>query len=319
MTLRIGTRGSALAMAQSGDIARAITAATGLDTELVPVTTHGDVSRESLSSLGGTGVFASALREFLLRGECDIVVHSMKDLPTVAYAGLRVGAVPVRADARDALCSRDGLTLDTLPEGAKVGTGSPRRAAQLAARRPDLRVIDIRGNVGTRLGFVSSGELDAVVLAAAGLTRLGRLDAVTEYFELEDWPTAPAQGALAIEVRTAIFDDRDGHAGIFAALEAIEHQDTRAAASAERAVLSRLEAGCAAPIGAHAVVTPNRVSLTAAVYAPDGSGTLRLNRQADFATSAVHEIIGTAESVGSALADDLLAQGAATLAPLRQS
>jgi len=127
MTLRIGTRGSALAMAQTGDIARAIKAATGVDAELVPVTTHGDVSRESLASLGGTGVFASALREFLLRGECDIVVHSMKDLPTVAYAGLRVGAVPVRADARDTLCARDGLTLETLPDGARVGTGSPRR------------------------------------------------------------------------------------------------------------------------------------------------------------------------------------------------
>jgi hydroxymethylbilane synthase len=319
MTLRIGTRGSALAMAQSGHIASAITAATGVDTELVPVTTHGDVSRESLSSLGGTGVFASALREFLLRGECDLVVHSMKDLPTVAYAGLRVGAVPVRADARDTLCARDGLTLETLPDGARVGTGSPRRAAQLAAVRPDLQVIDIRGNVGTRLGFVTSGELDAVVLAAAGLGRLGRLDAVTEYFELDDWPTAPAQGALAIEVRTAIFDDREGHADALAALEAIEHQNTRAAASAERAVLSRLEAGCAAPIGAHAIITPKGVSLSAAVYAPDGSGTLRLNRQADFPTSAVHEIIGTAEFVGSALADDLLAQGAATLAPLRQS
>ena len=319
MTLRIGTRGSALAMAQTGDIARAITEATGQETELVPVTTHGDVSRESLSSLGGTGVFASALREFLLRGECDLVVHSMKDLPTVAYAGLRVGAVPVRADARDTLCARDGLTLATLPTGARVGTGSPRRAAQLAAQRPDLLVIDIRGNVGTRLGFVTSGELDAVVLAAAGLGRLGRLDAVSEYFELDVWPTAPAQGALAIEVRTSIFDDQDGHAGLLAALDAIEHQDTRAAASAERAVLSRLEAGCAAPIGAHAVITPEGVSLTAAVYAPDGSGTLRLNRRADFTTSAVHEIIGTAESVGSDLADDLLAQGAATLAPLRQS
>ncbi|MET0933610.1 MAG: hydroxymethylbilane synthase [Mycetocola sp.] len=319
MTLRIGTRGSALAMAQTGDIARAITAATGVDTELVPVTTHGDISRESLSSLGGTGVFASALREFLLRGECDLVVHSMKDLPTVAYAGLRVGAVPVRADARDTLCARDGLTLATLPSGARVGTGSPRRAAQLAAQRPDLQIIDIRGNVGTRLGFVSSGELDAVVLAAAGLTRLGRLDAVTEFFELDVWPTAPAQGALAIEVRTAIFDDPKGHADILDALAAIEHQDTRAAATAERAILSRLEAGCAAPIGAHAVVTPQGVDLTAAVYAPDGSGTLRLNRRADFATSAVHEIIGTAETVGSALADDLLAQGAATLAPLRQS
>ncbi|SFN41016.1 hydroxymethylbilane synthase [Mycetocola miduiensis] len=319
MTLRIGTRGSALAMAQTGDIASAITAATGVDTELVPVTTHGDVSRESLSSLGGTGVFASALREFLLRGECDLVVHSMKDLPTVAYAGLRVGAVPVRADARDTLCARDGLTIETLPSGARVGTGSPRRAAQLAALRPDLQVIDIRGNVGTRLGFVTSGELDAVVLAAAGLGRLGQLDVVTEYLELDVWPTAPAQGALAIEVRTEIYDDRDGNADVLAALEAIEHQETRAAATAERAVLSRLEAGCAAPIGASAVITPERVSLAAAVYAPDGSGTLRLNRQADFATSAVHEIIGTAEAVGSALADDLLAQGAATLAPLRQS
>ncbi|MET4637819.1 hydroxymethylbilane synthase [Mycetocola sp. 2940] len=319
MTLRIGTRGSALAMAQTGDIARAIEAATGVDTELVPVTTHGDVSRESLSSLGGTGVFASALREFLLRGECDLVVHSMKDLPTVAYAGLRVGAVPVRADARDTLCARDGLTLATLPVGARVGTGSPRRAAQLAAQRPDLQIVDIRGNVGTRLGFVSSGELDAVVLAAAGLGRLGRLDAVTEFFELDVWPTAPAQGALAIEVRTAIFDDQEGHADILDALAAIEHPATRAAATAERAILAKLEAGCAAPIGAHAVVTPDGIDLNAAVYAPDGSGTLRLNRRADFATSAVHDIIGTAETVGSALADDLLAQGAATLAPLRQS
>lgn len=319
MTLRIGTRGSALAMAQTGEIARAITAATGVPCELVPVTTHGDVSRESLSSLGGTGVFASALREFLLRGECDLVVHSMKDLPTVAYAGLRIGAVPERADARDVLCARDGLTLATLPRGARVGTGSPRRAAQLAALRTDLQVMDIRGNVETRLGFVTSGDLDAVVLAAAGLGRLGRLDAVTEYFDLEAWPTAPAQGALAIEVRTAIFDDREGNAAVIDALDAIEDLNSRATASAERAVLNRLEAGCAAPIGAHAVITTDGILLNAAVYAPDGSGTLTLARSADFATSAEHEIIGTAETVGSALADDLLAQGAANLAPLGQS
>lgn len=319
MTLRIGTRGSALAMAQTGEIARQITAATGSETELVPVTTHGDVSRESLSSLGGTGVFASALREFLLRGECDLVVHSMKDLPTVAYAGLRIGAVPERADARDVLCARDGLTLAELPDGARVGTGSPRRAAQLAARRPDLGIVDIRGNVETRLGFVASGELDAVVLAAAGLGRLGRLEAVTEYFDLDSWPTAPAQGALAIEVRTAIFDDREGNAAILAALEAVEHQDTRANATAERAILNRLEAGCAAPIGAHAVITDQTIRLSAAVYAPDGSGVLTLSRDADFATPAEHGIMGTAESLGSALADDLLAQGAAELAPLRHS
>ncbi|GHD46476.1 hydroxymethylbilane synthase [Mycetocola manganoxydans] len=319
MTLSIGTRGSALAMAQTGDIARAITAATGVETELVPVTTHGDISRESLSSLGGTGVFASALREFLLRGECDLVVHSMKDLPTAAYAGLRVGAVPERADARDVLCARDGLTLSTLPDGARVGTGSPRRAAQLAAVRPDLTVLDIRGNVETRLGFVTSGELDAVVLAAAGLGRLGRLDAVTDYFELDDWPTAPAQGALAIEVRTAIFDDPARFGDILRALDEIEHPDTRTAVTAERAILSRLEAGCAAPIGATAVVTPEHVRLTGAVYAPDGSGTLRLTRTADFAAATRHENTATAETVGSTLADELLAQGAATLAPIRQN
>ena len=319
MTLLIGTRGSALAMAQTGEIADAITGATGVPTELVPVTTHGDVSRESLASLGGTGVFASALREFLLRGECDLVVHSMKDLPTVAYAGLRIGAVPERADARDVLCARDGLTLATLPDGARVGTGSPRRAAQLASQRPDLRIVDIRGNVGTRLGFVTDGELDAVVLAAAGLGRLGRLDAVTEYFDLGTWPTAPAQGALAIEVRTAAFDDREGNVAVLDAIDAIEHLETRATATAERAVLNRLEAGCAAPIGAHAVITAGGIRLTAAVYAPDGSDSLTLTGEADFATSAGHEIMGTAETVGSALADDLLAHGAAHLAPLRQS
>ncbi|MET1053241.1 MAG: hydroxymethylbilane synthase, partial [Mycetocola sp.] len=200
-----------------------------------------------------------------------------------------------------------------------VGTGSPRRAAQLAARRPDLQVMDIRGNVETRLGFVTAGELDAVVLAAAGLARLGRLGSVTEFFDLESWPTAPAQGALAIEVRTAIFDDPTGHAAVIAALEALEHPATRATATAERAVLNRLEAGCAAPIGAHAETTDGGIRLTAAVYAPDGSASLTLTREADFATSAAHEIIGTADHVGSALADDLLTQGAAELAPLRQS
>ncbi len=325
MTLLIGTRGSALALAQAGDIAREITVRTGVATELVPVTTHGDVSRESLSSLGGTGVFASALREFLLAGKCDLVVHSMKDLPTQHYPGLAIGAVPVRADARDALCARDGLTLDTLPEGARVGTGSPRRAAQLAVRRPDLVVVDIRGNVDTRLGFVSSGELDAVVLAAAGLGRLGRTDRITEYFDLDSWPTAPAQGALAIEVRDESHSD-----DLTRALAAIHDEAAHAAAVAERSILSRLEAGCAAPIGAHAAVSGNTLSLIGAVYAPDGSGQLVLSgsgeftagiaadERANFARTAERTIIETAEFVGCALADELLAGGAATLAPLTQ-
>lgn len=326
MTLLIGTRGSALALAQAGDIAREITERTGVATELVPVTTHGDVSRESLSSLGGTGVFASALREFLLAGQCDLVVHSMKDLPTQHSPGLAIGAVPVRADARDALCARDSLTLDTLPEGARVGTGSPRRAAQLAARRPDLAIIDIRGNVDTRLGFVSSGELDAVVLAAAGLGRLGRADRITEYFDLESWPTAPAQGALAIEVRDETHSD-----DLTRALASIHDEAAHAAAVAERSILSRLEAGCAAPIGAHAIVAESTITLRGAVYAPDGSGQLVLTGSGEFAGSlredgetdnfarlAQASIIETAEFVGAALADELLAGGAATLAPLKQ-
>ncbi|WP_316300217.1 hydroxymethylbilane synthase, partial [Clavibacter michiganensis] len=156
-TLRIGTRGSALALAQTRAIAAEITGASGLEVELVPVTTHGDTSRESLSSLGGTGVFASALRESLLRGECDLVVHSLKDLPTAPYAGLTVASVPVREDPRDVLCARDGLTLATLPRGARVGTGSPRRRAQILAERPDLDVVDIRGNIDTRLSRVPRG------------------------------------------------------------------------------------------------------------------------------------------------------------------
>jgi hydroxymethylbilane synthase len=326
VTLLVGTRGSALALAQAGDIASMVTERTGVPTELVPVTTHGDVSRESLSSLGGTGVFASALREFLLAGHCDLVVHSMKDLPTAPYPGLRIGAVPVRADARDALCARDDLTLDTLPTGARVGTGSPRRAAQLASRRPDLEIVDIRGNVDTRLNFVRSGELDAVVLAAAGLGRLGRTDRITEYFDLDSWPTAPAQGALALEVR----DETPGN-DLARALAAVSDDAAHAAAVAERSILFRLEAGCAAPIGAHATVGESTLTLRGAVYAPDGSGQLMLTGSGefgvprigtgeveDFGTFAGSGIIETAEDVGRALADELLARGAAALAPLKQ-
>ncbi|HEY5320760.1 MAG TPA: hydroxymethylbilane synthase, partial [Galbitalea sp.] len=196
---RIGTRGSALALAQTRTVAAALTK-TGLTVELVTVTTAGDTSTASLASLGGTGVFASALRDALLDGRCDAIVHSLKDLPTQPHPGLVVAAIPKREDARDALCARDGLTLDTLPAGARVGTGSPRRRAQLLSRRGDLEVVDIRGNVDTRLGRVGV-DLDAVILAAAGLSRLGRLDAVTEFLDIDSWPTAPGQGAVAIEVR----------------------------------------------------------------------------------------------------------------------
>src|SRR5690606_37519769 len=178
--LRLGTRASLLARTQAGDVADALTAA-GVATELVPMTSHGDTTRASLASLGGTGVFAAALREALLAGECDAVVHSYKDLPTAPHPGLRVAATPARADHRDVLCAASPLA--ELREGARVGTGSPRRRAQLLAARPDLEVVDIRGNVDTRLAMVTDGELDGVVLAMAGLSRIGREEHVAETFE----------------------------------------------------------------------------------------------------------------------------------------
>ena len=258
--VRIGTRGSALALAQTQTVANALTAR-GATVEIVTVTTHGDTSTESLSEIGGTGVFASALREALLASECDVVVHSLKDLPTGPVDGLVIGAVPKRVDARDALIARDALTLDTLPAGARVGTGSPRRAAQLLSRRPDITVVDIRGNVDTRLGKVASGELDAVVLAAAGLERLGRLEDATELLSLDGWPTAPGQGALAIEVRQG--DEK--------LVSSLNHAASRTVVEAERRTLGLLEAGCSAPVAAHALIEDGMLFLSARVYSADGS------------------------------------------------
>jgi hydroxymethylbilane synthase len=250
--MRIGTRGSALALAQTNTVASALAAKSGAAPEIVTISTEGDRSTESLASLGGTGVFASALRDALLAGEVDVVVHSLKDLPTAAHPGLTIGAIPKRVDARDALCARDGLTIDTLPAGARVGTGSPRRAAQLRARREDLEVLDIRGNVDTRLGKVTGGEYDAVILAAGGLGRLGRLD-------VDAWPTAPGQGALAVEVRS----------GEESLVKALDHATSRIIVEAERQTLALLEAGCSAPIGAHAMIEDGMLFLSARVYGPD--------------------------------------------------
>lgn len=311
--LRIGTRGSALAVAQTTAVAESIARATGVDVELVTVTTHGDTSRESLAQLGGTGVFATALRDALRAGEVDLVVHSLKDLPTSPAPGLVLGAVPKRADARDALAARDGLTLDDLPDGARVGTGSPRRVAQLKSQRPDLDVVDLRGNVDTRLRMVSDGELDAVVLAAAGLTRLGRLDAVTDYFPLSLVPTAPGQGALALEVRAG---DEQGRGPIARALSAVDHVTTHASVVAERHVLAGLEAGCAAPIGATALVDDGLLFLTATVYRPDGSEKLTASHAATPDSLSAAHLAEAAEDVGARVVAELLEAGAASLAPL---
>lgn len=307
--IKIGTRGSELALAQTGHMADRVRAASGREIEIVRVTTEGDTSRASLSSLGGTGVFASALRDALLAGECDLVVHSLKDLPTAEAPGLRIGAVPKRADARDVLIARDGLTLDALPEGATVGTGSPRRVAQLLSRRPDLDVRDIRGNIGTRIGFVESGELDAVVLAAAGLGRVDRLDVVSEFFELDVHPSAPGQGALAIEMRSAPDAELDQ------ILRSIDHGTARQTSAAERAVLARLEAGCAAPVGATALVDSELLLLTATVYSIDGTASLTASHGTVLEGTAT-EREAQARELGGRAADELLERGAAELAPL---
>jgi len=297
--VRLGTRGSALALAQSQAIADKLGA------EVVVIESEGDRSTESLAELGGTGVFATALRHALRNDEVDVVVHSFKDLPTAPADGLAIAAVPARADARDALCARDGLTLDTLPEGARVGTGSPRRRAQLLARRPDLEVVDIRGNVDTRLGRVGSDDperaLDAVVLAVAGLDRLSRLDAITQFLELAWWPTAPAQGALAIETR----------AGDRGFAKKLDHGPSRLAAEAERGVLARLEAGCSAPIAASAFLEDGMMFLSGRVYAPDGSERVTASH-----ALYVSDAKDPAGELALRVADELLANGAAALAPL---
>ena len=298
--IRLGTRRSALALAQARQVADALTEVSGRQVELVLITTDGDVSRASLASLGGTGVFVSALRDALANGTVDIAVHSLKDLPTAAAPGLEVVALPKRADPRDALVARDLHTLASLPQGAQVGTGSPRRAAQLKALRPDLAIVDIRGNIDTRLGFVTGGALDAVILAQAGLARLGRLDVVTEAIDPDIMLPAPGQGALAVEARIDALDDE-----LQTSLRSLDDSATRAAVTAERAVLSALEAGCSAPVGALAVVDEPgfhepELALEALVATTDGTTVKRLSITAP---------LTDAETAGRQLAARLLGEG----------
>jgi hydroxymethylbilane synthase len=296
--LRLGSRRSPMAVAQSGDVARLITERTGRAVELVGVTTFGDVSREQLTQIGGTGVFVSALRESLLGGEVDFAVHSLKDLPTGAAPGITLAAVPARDDPRDALVARDGAKLADLPAGARIGTGSPRRAAQLLLLRGDVSCVPIRGNADTRLAKVRDGELDAVVLAYAGLGRIGRIDAVSEVFEPDEMVPAPGQGALAVECRT---EDTE----LVALLATIDDPATRAAVTAERSLLAALEAGCSAPVGAFAVhdqAAPDRLCLHGVVLG--GTELVRERGEADAADAA---------RLGRELAARMLALGAADM------
>ncbi|MEX5294221.1 hydroxymethylbilane synthase [Kocuria sp. CPCC 205268] len=304
---RVGTRGSQLALTQTTTAARAVAAAGRLEPELVTIRTEGDVLTGPLSQMGGTGVFATALRAALLAGSVDLAVHSLKDLPTAPVPGLEVAAVPVREDPRDALCARDGLTLAGLPAGARIGTGSPRRAAQLRAARPDLEIVDIRGNVGTRLGRVAPGDLDAVVLAASGLRRLGLEDAITELIDPSVMLPAPGQGALALECRT---EDASGDTALAAGLAAVDDPGTRLAVTAERALLTRLEAGCAAPVGTFGRIEDGELVLDVVVADPDGSRVMRRSGR------AAEPDLDAARGLGARLGDELLADGAGRLARL---
>jgi hydroxymethylbilane synthase len=300
--LRLGSRRSPMAIAQSRQVAGLITERTGRAVDIVGISTLGDATQAQLTQIGGTGVFVSALRQAMLGGEVDLAVHSLKDLPAQPAPGVALAAVPPRDDPRDALVARDGAKLADLPPGARIGTGSPRRAAQLLALRGDLRCVPIRGNAGTRLGQVSGGQLDAVVLACAGLARIGRTEAITQVFEPEEMLPAPGQGALAIECRT-------GNPELAALLSAVSDPASMAAVTAERSLLAALAAGCSAPVAAHAV-HPARAAYTrqlrmqAAVIGADGRRVLHAHGAAPPAG---------ARQLGRDLATELLRAGAADL------
>jgi hydroxymethylbilane synthase len=300
--LRLGTRGSPLALAQAGHVARQLREQCGRPAVLVTVATFGDESAAPIERLGTTGVFTTSLREALLRGEVDFVVHSGKDLPTAPVAGLQVAAYPVREDPRDALVWPGGASLDALPHGARVGTGSPRRAALLRAAARHLQIVPIRGNVDTRLRKLADGQVDALVLAMAGLSRLGRLDSAATPLNPSLLMPAPAQGVLAVECRA---DDLV----TVAQLSALDHPPSRAAAIAERGFLAALGGGCSAPVGALAELAARaagepEVRLSGVIAAPDGSSVIR---------AQVTGTVGDGEALGRRLAQTLLKEGGAPL------
>jgi len=288
----IGTRGSHLATTQSGHVRDAL-GEVGHPAELQIVTTSGDLSQAPVERIG-VGVFTSALRDALFTGEVDIAVHSFKDLPTADEPRAHM-VVPARADSREALIARDGLTLAELPRGARVGTSAPRRISQLKAIRPDLDIRPLRGNIERRMSYVENGELDAIILAYAGLVRGGYGDRPTEVFDPQVFMPAPAQGALAVECRT---DD----AAARAAIDKIADASATAESTAERSVLATLEAGCTAPVAATAVRNGDTVALRAGVFALDGSRQL------------LEEAEGTDPAeLGRRVAEALLERGAAAL------
>lgn len=304
--LTIGSRGSQLALWQANYIKDALERELGVAVQLEIIKTTGDkITGVPLASIGGTkALFTKEIEEALLEKRVDLAVHSMKDMPTILPDGLVIGAVPKREDPRDALLTRNGKGLEELPEGARIGTSSLRREVQLKRLRRDLEIVTLRGNLDTRIRKLEEGQYDAIVLAAAGLKRLGWADKVTEYLEPEKMLPAVGQGALAIEVRG---DDAE----LLEGLACLRHADTEAATKAERAFLKKVEGGCQVPMAAHATVESGQLSMRAIVVSLDGE------------RSVEHETSGPAaeaEKLGTELAAKLLADGAAEImAEIQQS
>jgi len=294
--IRIGTRGSALARWQAEWVAARL-AAMMVEVELIFIKTSGDGTTTPISAAAGQGVFTKEIQRALLEAQIDLAVHSLKDLPTEPVAGLTLAAVPLRESPHDALISHVASSLEQLPLGARVGTGSRRRQSQLLHLRPDLRVEDTRGNVETRLRKLDEGEFDAIVLAEAGLSRLGLADRITQLLPLSIMLPAVGQGALGLETRV-------NDAEINNLLTLLDDQHTHVAVSAERAMLAALRGGCLAPIGAWGRVVDRALVLDGGVFSLDGTA-----RLAATASGSLEE----AEAVGQQVAHDLLQQGAGAL------
>lgn len=302
--IRIGTRGSSLALAQAHWVKQQLEQRNPqVKIDIVVIKTSGDrFSETPIQAIGGKGIFVKEIEEALLRKNIDLAVHSMKDLPTELAAGLAIGAVPEREDPRDVLVSRNGLVLKDLPRGAKIGTGSLRRRAQLLNYRADLALVPIRGNIDTRLKKLAAGDMDGIVLAAAGLKRIGQENQISEFLDPKICLGAVAQGALGLETRD---DD-----SLRAEIGVLHHQPTYWEVLAERAFLNRLGGGCHVPVGARAKAIGDRLELTGIIADPDGSGLFR----GDIAGSVLK-----ASEVGKELAERLLSEGGASIFSLTLS
>ena len=298
-TIRIATRKSPLAMWQAEHVAAALRAVhPGIVIEIIGMSTQGDKILDTpLAKIGGKGLFVKELEQRMLDGSADIAVHSMKDVPVELPEGLHLAVIMQREDPRDAFVSNEWERLEDLPEGARVGTSSLRRQCQLADRRPDLEILPLRGNVNTRLRKLDESEYDAVILAAAGLVRLGFGDRIRGRITLEDSLPAIGQGAVGIECRA---DD----ARINALLEPLNHPQTATCVRAERALNARLQGGCQVPIGGHAVLADDALYLRGLVGTVDGSEIVR---------GEIRGPAAQAQALGEALAEDLLAHGAGAI------